>query len=286
MVPVAKLRRGRDRARGNPPAVSPRWQCADEASAQALGARGARRINAGDAPPGTPTSSDVPGSSNSFRSGGPRSPTGATAAPARPIRRSTARRTLNPNGWRSSTTTRSIQSTRMSSTMRPTPLLNLYATEDRWEDGHRVLWKIYDDSPPSEHPQILNLRMKSEMERINPSQSIVHIRKYVAADPTDWETLRALAHAERLLGQLPAAIDHIKECLQQRPDSSPAWVDYLLMLQEAGDQKGVAEAIAKLPPSTESEAEVWKLAPPRRRTRANGPLRRRHIARRSSGTRT
>src|SRR5262249_46738352 len=34
-------------------------------------------------------------------------------------------------------------------------LLEIYATEDRWDEAHPVFWRIYDDSPPDNRLPIL-----------------------------------------------------------------------------------------------------------------------------------
>lgn len=139
-----------------------------------------------------------------------------------------------------------------------TALLNLYATEDRWEEAHVVMWRSYDESAPSEHLALMVLRMKSEIERIAPGPSMLQIQKYVSADPSDLESLRALAHAERMLLRRTDAMNHIKACLKVRPDDPRAWRDYLSMLQEEGNLDELREAVARVPRGAETEPEVWK----------------------------
>src|SRR5262249_6944573 len=80
-------------------------------------------------------------------------------------------------------------------------LLRLYAAEDRWDDAHVLLWKIYDLAAPADRPAVLAMRIRSELERIAPTASVPLLKRYVAADPADWEARRALANAERALGQ-------------------------------------------------------------------------------------
>jgi tetratricopeptide (TPR) repeat protein len=136
-------------------------------------------------------------------------------------------------------------------------LLNLYALEDRWDDAKVVLWRLYDESPPSDRPGLLAMRMRSELERVAPLESAVQLRRFVAADPADWEAVRALAHAERQLGLRAEAAAHLRQCLEARPDDSRAWRDYLSLLRAAGDTTGLLDAVERIPKAAETEPEVW-----------------------------
>lgn len=139
-----------------------------------------------------------------------------------------------------------------------TALLNLYATEDRWDEAHVVMWRAYDEAAPSEHLALMTLRMKSEMERIAPGPAMVQIKKYVTADPTDYDSLLALAHTERMLLRRADALKHIKACLQTRPEDPRAWREYLTMLHEEGNLDELRDAVARVPRSAETEPEIWK----------------------------
>ena len=74
-------------------------------------------------------------------------------------------------------------------------LLELYATENRWEDSASVIWNAYEHTDPADHLPLLSMRVRSELERLSPEASISTLKRYVAADPSDWEALRALARA-------------------------------------------------------------------------------------------
>ena len=51
-------------------------------------------------------------------------------------------------------------------------LLSLYATENRWDDAHVILWKVYDRATPAYRPTVLAMRIQSELERIAPTESV------------------------------------------------------------------------------------------------------------------
>jgi len=136
-------------------------------------------------------------------------------------------------------------------------LLKLYAIEDRWEDAYPVIWTAYDHAAPVDHPVLLAMRMRSELERIAPKESIEVLRRYVAAAADDWEALRALARAEQALGRPVEAARHFQACLRGSPDNVRAWHGYLAMLLEQGDLDAFLALLQKAPKSADGEAETW-----------------------------
>jgi len=137
-------------------------------------------------------------------------------------------------------------------------LLELYATEDRWDDAFVVLWRAFDAADAVDHPTLLTWRIRSELERVAYSESIHKLRRYVAADPEDWEGLRALAKAEMALGLHDDADRHYRACLKGRPEDPRVLRDYLTMLYELGHQDAWAAELARVPKSADIEPEVWK----------------------------
>ncbi len=137
-------------------------------------------------------------------------------------------------------------------------LLGLYAVENRWEDAAAVIWETYERVDPADHLGLLGMRVKSELERIAPEAAIDKLESYVAADPTDWEARRALAHAQLALGHKEEAEREYRACLAGRPDDPRVWRDYLTMLYDSGDQDAWAALMARVPVAAESESEVWR----------------------------
>jgi tetratricopeptide (TPR) repeat protein len=136
-------------------------------------------------------------------------------------------------------------------------LLSLYATEDRWDDAHVILWKVYDRATPADRPTVLAMRIQSELERIAPTESVKLLRRYVAADPADWEARRALANAELALGQRSEALRDLRDCLDARPEDPRVWRDYLTMLQSLGELDAFNAALDRVPASVETEPDLW-----------------------------
>jgi tetratricopeptide (TPR) repeat protein len=136
-------------------------------------------------------------------------------------------------------------------------LLKLYATQDRWEDAYPVIWSAYDRAPASEKLTWLIMRMRAELERVAPKESIAQLRRYVATSPDDWESLRALAHAELALGERALAERHFQACLKGKSDDVRAWRGYLAMLMEGGELERFLELLRTPPPSGDSEPETW-----------------------------
>jgi tetratricopeptide (TPR) repeat protein len=136
-------------------------------------------------------------------------------------------------------------------------LLKLYAVEDRWEDAYPVMWTAYDRASPAEYPVLLAMRIRPELERVAPAESIEILRRYVAAAADDWEALRALARAEKALGNPDEAARLFQECLKGNPDNVRAWRDNLAMFLENGDQGAFLALLEAPPKSAETEPETW-----------------------------
>ncbi|MGC8638764.1 MAG: tetratricopeptide repeat protein [Isosphaeraceae bacterium] len=137
-------------------------------------------------------------------------------------------------------------------------LLGLYATENRWEEAAVVVWNAYEHTNPADHLALLSMRVRSELERLAPEAAISALQSYVAADPTDWEALRALAHAELGLNRKEEADKHFQACLKGDPDNPRVWRDYLRMLHDTGNEEALASLLAKVPPIAEGEPDVWR----------------------------
>lgn len=137
-------------------------------------------------------------------------------------------------------------------------LLGLYAMENRPEDAAVVLWNAYEHAKPVDHLSLLSMRVRSELERLAPEATIIQLARYVAADPSDWEALRALARAELALNRKEEAQRHFQACLEAAPDNPRVWRDYLSMLHDTGDQETFAAMLTKVPPTAESASDIWR----------------------------
>ena len=138
-------------------------------------------------------------------------------------------------------------------------LLSLYATEDRWNEAHNILWKLYDRAAPADRPTALAMLLHSELERIAPTESVKQLRLYVAADAGDWEARRALAKAELALGQHSEALRDIRDCLAARPGNPRAWLDYLTMLKSLGERDVFNTVLSGVPNLAQTDPDLWLL---------------------------
>jgi tetratricopeptide (TPR) repeat protein len=136
-------------------------------------------------------------------------------------------------------------------------LLKIYAIEDRWEDAYPVIWKSYDRSPVIDHPVLLSMRLRPELERVSRIESVPVLRRYVLADPEDREALRSLARAEVALGQHADAAYHFQVCLKNWPDDVRAWRDYLAMLLDEGELDSFLTLLERYPIGADREPETW-----------------------------
>src|SRR5262249_34438245 len=96
-----------------------------------------------------------------------------------------------------------------------------------------------------------------ELERIAPAESVKRLRRYVAADPDDWEARRALANAELAVGQRSEALRDLRDCLDAHPEDPRVWRDYFTMLQSLGELDAFNSALARVPTGAETEPELW-----------------------------
>jgi thioredoxin-like negative regulator of GroEL len=137
-------------------------------------------------------------------------------------------------------------------------LLGLYAMENRPENAAVVLWNAYEHANPVDHLSLLSMRVRSELERLAPEATIIQLARFVAEDPSDWEALRALARAELALNRKEEAQRHFQACLEGAPDNPRVWRDYLSMLHDTGNQETFAALLTKVPPTAESESDIWR----------------------------
>jgi predicted Zn-dependent protease len=138
-------------------------------------------------------------------------------------------------------------------------LLELYAVEGRWEDAVQLIWRRYGGSTdPAEREKLLNMRLRTELERIAPVVAAAKLEGYLAADPEDWEARLGLAKAQSALNHPEEARRHLEVCLRQRPEDARGWAAYLDLLSTSGDLDGLREAVARLPASLAENPAVLK----------------------------
>ena len=137
-------------------------------------------------------------------------------------------------------------------------IMKLYATQDRWDDAFANLWRAYELATPRDRYTLLLWRMRAELERVAPAESLPRLQSYVAADPTDIESLRALARAEQALGKFDDSERDFRLCLKLAPNDGRVWRDYIAMLHERGDRKGCFAAVERAPREAEVEPEFLK----------------------------
>jgi tetratricopeptide (TPR) repeat protein len=101
------------------------------------------------------------------------------------------------------------------------------------------------------------MRIRSELERIAPTESVKLLTQYVAADAEDWEARRALANAELALGKGSEALRDIQDCLDTHSDDIRLWLDQLTMLQSLGELEAFSDLLRRVPNRAETAPEFW-----------------------------
>jgi tetratricopeptide (TPR) repeat protein len=138
-------------------------------------------------------------------------------------------------------------------------LLELYAVEGRWDDAVKLIWKSYDrTNDPGEREALLNMRIRTELERIVPAVAAAKMEKYLAADSADWEARRGLARVLLALHQPEEAKRHLATCIAERPEEPRGWADYLDLLHDTGDLDGLRQVVARLPDPVAEHPGVLK----------------------------
>jgi predicted Zn-dependent protease len=138
-------------------------------------------------------------------------------------------------------------------------LLELYATESRWADAARLIWSIYDRTEDAhDREALLVMRMRTELERIMPSVAADKLRRYLTADPQDWEARRALAKAAVAMNDPDEAKRQLEQCLRERPEDPRGWADFLTILADLGDLEALRQAMDRLPEGIADHPEIAK----------------------------
>lgn len=137
-------------------------------------------------------------------------------------------------------------------------LVGLHILQMRLEEARETLMTTHDLAEPAGRPGILVLRMQAEVNRIRPEEAVKSLQGYVRADPDNWQARRALARELQLLGDETSSDRNILACLDARPDDPSVWRTWLEILYQRGDRDRFQEAVLRLPPSADSDAELWK----------------------------
>jgi tetratricopeptide (TPR) repeat protein len=136
-------------------------------------------------------------------------------------------------------------------------LLKLYAIEDRWEDAYPIIWMAYDRAPERDQPVYLAMRMRPELERVAPRETVAILERYVAAAADDWEATRALGRALQALGNVEEATRLFERCLAGERENLRAWHNLLALFLAQGDRTALVALLAKAPAGAELESDTW-----------------------------
>jgi hypothetical protein len=138
-------------------------------------------------------------------------------------------------------------------------LLELFAVENRWSDAAKLIWSEYDRIDDAhDREALLVMRMRTKVERIMPSVASAKLKKFLAADPADWEARRALAKVEAALNNPDEAKRLLDTCLHERPEDARGWADYLAILNDLGDLDALRQTTARIPAVIAEEPSYLK----------------------------
>jgi len=137
-------------------------------------------------------------------------------------------------------------------------LIEIYATQERWEEAREMAWSCLDRVAPDQRINVLFMLLRTRVQRVAAEARAPKLRRFVAADPRDIDSRLALARVEAALGNAEEAERQLTIALEQEPSNVEAWRDRLSTLYERGDMKTLSEAVAKLPKGAVHDGEIWK----------------------------
>lgn len=137
-------------------------------------------------------------------------------------------------------------------------LLDLYAWEDRWDEARDLIWRSYreDGLGPMARRGVLELSLRTRLERSHPSAALPYLREFAAADPGDWNARRALARVANAEKLFEESDREIRACLAANPTDPKVWGDRLEILRAREDFDGLAAALAEAPPGADADPRV------------------------------
>lgn len=137
-------------------------------------------------------------------------------------------------------------------------LVKLYITQDRVRDAIDILFRTHDRAEPIDRTVLLSMRMRLEIERLAPEASAKDLRRYIAADPNDWQSLRALARAELGRNQGQESDRLIRDAIERFPEHPEVWIDAFRIAFERGDLEALRRCLDTAPRTVDRFGETWK----------------------------
>ncbi|WP_169975529.1 tetratricopeptide repeat protein [Tautonia rosea] len=136
-------------------------------------------------------------------------------------------------------------------------LIKLYILEGRQVEAEAFIWDEYELADWVDRPTLLSMRIRLELERINPTDVAKTLARYVDAAPDDWNARLGLARALETLGRPAEADRHLQTTLEQRPNEPRVWGTLLEILAERGDEESLRKTIARIPAEVEDDVRIW-----------------------------
>lgn len=137
-------------------------------------------------------------------------------------------------------------------------LIKLYLQQSRTDEARAFGWRVYEHAATADQEDLVRLRMEAELLQEPPKLRAERLRRYVAADPDDWQSRRALALEEQALGHAKEALALIDGCARARPDDLLVRRDLLFLLRAQGNPARFRDEIARLPAGCDRDPAIWK----------------------------
>lgn len=138
-------------------------------------------------------------------------------------------------------------------------LINHLTLEDRWDEARARVWRAFPRANDEhQREELLVMSLRTILERYAPDASVTPLRKFVAADPGDFQARLALAAALQDVGRPAEADEQVAACLKLRPEDPRLWRTRLGILKARGDLDAMREALKQVPPSARNSLAAYR----------------------------
>jgi tetratricopeptide (TPR) repeat protein len=140
-------------------------------------------------------------------------------------------------------------------------LLTLYLFQHRKKDASDVIWRWHRRAASDSRGRAAIALLALEFGPApGPNDLITELEKWVAADPNDEYSRRALGRAYVELGKNEdAGIAMLEALTRSNPTELGHWTAYLTGLAERGDVEQMRAVIERLAPEADGDIDCWQL---------------------------
>jgi tetratricopeptide (TPR) repeat protein len=140
-------------------------------------------------------------------------------------------------------------------------LLTLYIHQHRQREAADLVWRWHGRATAENRGRAAIALLALEFgPGPLPADRIADLENWIAADPSDVKSRRALGRAYVEMGnKAESGLAILKELVDSEPNDLDHWATYLSALAEHGDVDTMREAVKNLPPAADNDVDCWRL---------------------------